>query len=156
VRLYLDTGVIIAGCTRPWDPAKALLILVAIQEQFTVVYSAAVEDEVQNFLATQLAMLPHEAAQEVRQSFAGWFSRVRLERRPLPNREVVQSYVRPLIPIIRHLNDLTAVVGAIEARPDWVISGNQAHWNDQLADRTGLRIVTPRDFLRRFSLDTED
>ena len=45
------------------------------------------------------------------------------------------------------MNDLPAVVSAMEARPDWVISTNTAHWNDELAARTGLRIATPQDFL---------
>ena len=53
--------------------------------------------------------------------------------------------------VLRHLNDLPAVVAAIEAKPDWVISTNRAHWNAALAARAGLRIVTPLGFIRHFA-----
>ncbi len=52
-----------------------------------------------------------------------------------------------ILPALRHMNDLPAVVAAMEAQPDWVISTNTAHWNADLAARTGLRIATPQDFL---------
>jgi hypothetical protein len=55
------------------------------------------------------------------------------------------------MPALRHLNDLPAVVAAMEARPDWVISTNRAHWNDDLAARSGLRIAAPQDFLLALS-----
>jgi hypothetical protein len=54
--------------------------------------------------------------------------------------------------VLRHLNDLPVVVSAVEARPDWVIAENVAHWNAALATRTGLAIVTPRQFLRQVVL----
>jgi hypothetical protein len=57
-----------------------------------------------------------------------------------------------LLPALRHDNDLPLVVAAEQARPDWVISANDGHWNDEVARRTGLRIVTPHAFLRRLTL----
>jgi hypothetical protein len=50
--------------------------------------------------------------------------------------------------VLRHVNDLPVVVAAMAARPDWVISENETHWNARVAERTGLRIVTPHSFLR--------
>ena len=61
----------------------------------------------------------------------------------------VERHAPALMPVLRHLNDLPAVVSALQARPDWVISANREHWNDDVAARTGLRIVTPQHFLTR-------
>jgi hypothetical protein len=52
-----------------------------------------------------------------------------------------------LLSAIRHEKDMSAVVAAVLARPDWVLSTNTAHWNEELAMRTGLRIATPAAFL---------
>ncbi len=52
-----------------------------------------------------------------------------------------------LMPALRHENDLAAVVTAMRARPDFVISANTAHWNAELAARTELRIVSLQAFL---------
>lgn len=37
--------------------------------------------------------------------------------------------------------------GSFDAQRDWVISSNQARWGPDLAERTGLRIATPLQFL---------
>ena len=56
-----------------------------------------------------------------------------------------------ILPVLRHESDLVAVVTAMQARPDFVISANVAHWNEALAARTRLRILTPYEFLGRLS-----
>ena len=53
------------------------------------------------------------------------------------------------MPVLKHLNDLAAVVTANHAHPDWVFSTNTEHWNDRLAERTGLRVATPFAFLQQ-------
>ena len=95
--------------------------------------------------------LPSNQAQAFSADIAGWFARVRLERRAPPTPEVITQAAPIVLPVLRHINDLPAVVAALEARPDWVISGNRAHWNAAVAGRTGLRIVTPTGFLQRLS-----
>ncbi len=149
LRLFLDAGVSIEGCTRPWGAAKAVLILATQRYRVTVVLAEAVEREVRNAPTRKGAPLPPDAARETVHAVDGWFARVRLERRPSPPPEDVQRQFTALLPVLRQLNDLVPVVTALQARPDWVISGNRAHWNDALAARTGLRIATPRDFLRQ-------
>jgi hypothetical protein len=52
-----------------------------------------------------------------------------------------------LLAVVRHDNDMPAVVAAVLAQPDWVLSTNTKHWNKTLADRTGLRVAHPADFL---------
>lgn len=80
-------------------------------------------------------------------SMTGWLARVRLERHPYPTEDELHAHNRVILPVRRHANDLPAVVTAIKAKPDWVLSTNTAHWSQSLAQRTGLRIATPGEFL---------
>jgi hypothetical protein len=41
------------------------------------------------------------------------------------------------------------LAAAIKAKPDWVPSLNRKHFSDDIAQRTGLRIATPEEFLRQ-------
>lgn len=54
-----------------------------------------------------------------------------------------------VIPQDEHLAQVMeeAAVAAVLARPDWVLSTNTEHWNQELARRTGLRVAHPAAFL---------
>ena len=65
---------------------------------------------------------------------------------PIHHQDIVQA-APLLLPVLRHQNDLGVVVTAVQARPDFVISANTAHWNAALAARTDLRIMSPNAFL---------
>lgn len=151
VRLFLDAGVIIEGCFAQWGTSKAVLILATVRPSFTVVLAEAIEREVQRTLARKVATLDAAAAHAITQSVAGWLDRVRVERHPLPAPDEIRRLAPSILPALRHVNDLPAVVTALHARPDWVLSTNTEHWNDRLATRTGLRIATPLAFLRQLS-----
>ena len=48
--------------------------------------------------------------------------------------------------LIRHLADVPVLLSAIAAAPDFFITHNTAHFTQEVAARTGLPIVTPREF----------
>ncbi|HKV42607.1 MAG TPA: hypothetical protein VJX67_25620 [Blastocatellia bacterium] len=50
---------------------------------------------------------------------------------------------------IRHMNDVPVLVTAIKAKPDWLVTSNTEHFDAAVSARTGLRIVTPKEFLER-------
>ena len=52
-----------------------------------------------------------------------------------------------LLPVVRHQADVAVVVAAQHAAPDWVVSENERHFNQRVAELTGLRIVTPAALL---------
>jgi hypothetical protein len=148
LRLFLDSGVIIEGCLRPWGASKGLLVLATFRANFTIILAEAVEREVRRAIARKQAALGAAVA-DIQRDVSGWLGRVRIERQPEPPDDAVRAFLPTVLPALRHLNDLAAVVTAIQARPDWVISTNTAHWNDELAVRTGLRIITPHAFPQR-------
>jgi hypothetical protein len=150
-RIFLDAGVIIEGCVGRWGSAKGVLVLATLASHYSIVLAQSIETEVHRGLARfgPASIAGSSTVQSL--AYMGWVRRVRIERRPAPSAELVQSLAPTIIPVLRHLNDLEAVVSAIEARPDWVISSNDAHWNPALVARTGLRIATPRAFLEQTS-----
>jgi hypothetical protein len=147
----LDTGVIIEGCFGSWGAAKAVLVLATIRANWTVVLAEAIERELQTVIARKTATLSPDDAQAVAESVAGWMNRVRLERWPLPSADDLEAAAPTILPLLRHVNDLPAVVSAMQARPDWMLSTNAAHWNEALGARIGLRIATPLAFLQRLA-----
>ena len=151
LRLFLDTGVIIEGCFGSWGAAKAVLILATIRVNWIVVLAEAIERELQAVIARKTAALPPDDARAVAESVAGWMNRVHLERWPLPSTADLDAAAPTVLPILRHVNDLPAVVTAIQAHPDWTLSTNSAHWNEALGARIGLRIATPLIFLQRLA-----
>jgi hypothetical protein len=102
-----------------------------------------VERELRGILSRRGAINTDDR-QALEADFAGWRRRVHIERVPAPLIEEVERYLPTILPLIRHVNDLRPVISALQAKPDWIISGNREHWNDALAHRTGLRIVTPQ------------
>jgi hypothetical protein len=151
LRLFLDTGVIVDGCVSRWGMAKITLGLATLRERFIIILAEQIEEEVAGAIDRKCIELPPAKAEELVADVAGWYRHVRLERVPRPSEAAVERALPHLLPVLRHLNDLPAVVAAIEARPDWVISTNRAHWNPALAARSGLRIVTPLEFVRHFA-----
>ncbi len=155
LRLFLDTGVIVDGCTSFWGASKAVLILATERRLYTVVLAEEVERELQLALERKAVeairrkdqALAAAEARRIKESAATWLTRVRLERRPRASQADLDHHERLVLPVLRHHNDLPPVVSAIRAQPDWVISTNDHHWSPELAKRTGLHIVTPREFL---------
>jgi hypothetical protein len=154
VRIFLDTSVVIDGATRAWGwgASRVVLTLCTQRDRIAVVWAAAVEDELRTHLAHLAARHPAEVVQAITASVDGWLARIRRESWPRPTAEALRQAAPDLLPALRHVKDLPPVVSAMQARPDWTISGNARHWNAALAERTRLRIVTPREFVRRLVL----
>ena len=150
-RLFLDAGVLIQAFVAEWGAPKALLVLATVREAFTIVLAHQIEREVRRAFARRVAIAqPGErltAEQRLVASLEGWLARVALERLAAPTPDAVYGHLEAILPVLRHTNDLEAVVSAVQARPDWVISTNTDHWGPALAARTGLRVGTPIAFL---------
>ena len=175
-RLFLDAGVLIQAFVAEWGAPKALLVLATVRGSFTIVLAHQIEREVRRAFARRVAIAqpgerrtrcgtwhraiksPWRAAiaqpgerrtveQRLVASLEGWLARVALERLAAPAPEAVYGQLEVILPALRHTNDLEAVVSAMQARPDWVISTNTDHWGPALAARTGMRIGTPIAFL---------
>lgn len=152
-RVFLDTGVIIEGCFGRWGAAKGMLVLMTDRRLYTVVLAEAVERELERNVAFTMAAAPDATRDAVDVQVSGWLRRVRLERHPLPAADVVAGLAPTLMPVVRHRNDVPAIVSAVQARPDWVVSTNTDHWNADVAARTSLRILTPQGFLSRLRIE---
>jgi len=147
LRLFLDAGVVIDGCANAWGASKALLILATRQSFFTIVLSDLIDREIRGALTRKTMQLTAVGVRDHLSAYHGWLDRVRTERVPAPTAETILRYTPQVLPVLRHVNDLRAAICAIEAKPDWVLSTNTAHWGSALAARTGLRIAHPWDLL---------
>ncbi len=164
LRLFLDTGVIIDGCTSSWSPSKAVLILVSqYPKRYTIVLAAEVEGELLLALDRKVLQVKKSltrrgvagadmTAQGIKDGAVEWLTRVRLERQPACSQMEIERHKPHILPALHHENDVPPVVAAMNSSSDWVISNNDRHWNAELAARTGLRIATAYTFLEQLSL----
>ena len=149
LRLFLDTGVLIDGLFNRWGTCKAVLILATLRAQFRAIVADPVGEELARTVKSKEVRLSADSADEaqvVDEGIARWFSIARPERVPWPSAVDMLAHA-DLLSAVRHEKDMSAVVAAVLARPNWVLSTNTAHWNEELATRTGLRIATPATFL---------
>lgn len=126
--------------------AKAILILTALRHQFRAVIAEPVAVEFDRWLTAETRSLPGVEAALLASGVEGWMARAHPERLPWPSPDELRTHA-PLLAVVRHDNDMPAVVAAVFARPDRILSMNTAHWNADLAARTGLRVMHPSDFL---------
>lgn len=131
LRLFLDAGV---------------LILASLPKQFRAVIADPIAVEFTRAVDRKVAGLPDEEAQKIRVGVARWLKIARPVHVPWPTDDELQAHA-DLFAAVRHRNDMPSVTAAVLARPDWVLSTNTEHWNQDLARRTRLRIATPFEFL---------
>ena len=137
---------LIEGHFSHYGSARAVLIVTAIRRQFRAVLAEPVAEEFDRRLTAATGMLPLAEAALLRTGVEGWFARARPDRLPWPTADDLQRHAA-LLGAVRHDNDMPAVIAAVPARPDWVLSTDTAHGNAELAARTGLRIAQPATFL---------
>jgi len=106
---------------------------------FELVLLEAVIDEVEGVLA------PYGQAID---DFHKLLQLCQVTRIKSPSKDELAKHIC-LLPYLRHLNDLPVIVSAISASPDWFLSDNVYHFSQELADVTGINIVSSIDFLRQ-------
>ncbi len=145
-RLFLDAGIVIDGAYNRWGASKGVLILTALRANFHAVVAEPVHEEITRNLRKRTATLPDREAKNILTGLEDWYKIARPRRLPWPTAEEMEAHAG-LLAAVRHLNDMPAVVAAVLARPDWVLSTNTEHWNQEFARRTGLRVAHPAAFL---------
>jgi len=146
LRVFPDSNVLIEGLFAPWSASRAILIL-ARARAFRLVLSPYVEAEVERALLNRLTGDPSEGARLI-DDYALALTLLTPERVDRITGEELQAHRTS----IRHVHDVPVLVTAIKSRPDWVVTSNVAHFTPEVAARTGLRIVTPHEFLARCRL----
>ena len=145
-RVFPDSNVLVEGLFAPWSASRAILIL-ARARLFQLVLSPYVETEVERALLNRLA---RDAAEGTRliDDYALALALLAPERTERISPEEFAAHRA----FIRHIHDVPVLVTALKARPDWFVTANTAHFTPEVAARTGLRIVTPHEFLTQCRL----
>lgn len=146
-RVFADTNVFIEALVAPWSASRAVFVLARLRI-FKLLLSPYVAAEIEEFLLRRLA---HDYA--AGSDLIDAFQRLLVLLEPERLDKVLATELRRYRTWIRHGNDVPVLVTALLAKPDWLITANTEHFNEEVATRTGLRIVTPHEFLHLFKLD---
>ena len=141
-RVFLDTNVIFSGLYSA-SGAPARIIDLYAEGRITVVVSQLVLDELVAALkAKRPAILP-----------------VLLDLLTSTLPEIVadppSAEVARWLPVIHDSDDAPILAAAVAARPDALVTGNTRHFldNPEVARQSGLRIMTPAQFMASTLLD---
>lgn len=140
-RVFLDSCVLVEALLAPWSASRAVLIL-GRAALFTFVLAEIVIEETERALVSKLGA-GYGGGRRLRDDYRLLLERLNIERVPHVSR---QEFVAARA-WIRHVNDVPVVAAAVKAKPDWFLTDNVAHFTAEVSARTGLRIMTPADFL---------
>ena len=139
--MFLDSCVLIEAICAPWSDSRGVLIL-GRSSVFRFVLAEMVIEETERALAKKLGR-DFGSGGRLKEEFLFLLGRLDIERVPHSSAEEVQR-ARALI---RHINDVPILAAAIKAKPDWLLTDNDTHFDQVVSTKTGLQIATPREFL---------
>jgi predicted nucleic acid-binding protein len=145
-RVFPDSNVLVEGLFSPWSASRAILIMARVK-LFRLVLSPYVEKEIERALLGRLN-INYEAGSRLIDDYAMALELIDPERLDEISMEEFKAHRH----LIRHGNDVPVLVTAIKAKPDWLVTANVEHFDEDVALRTGLRIVTPHGFLRQIGI----
>ena len=145
-RLFLDSNVLTAGIISPWGLDKAVLSLCAAGIS-RLVLAEVVRDEVERNLLLHAERLSSADGEQLIEGYRRLIKLTEAQLVPYPARALVRSSRH----LIRHEADVPVLLSAMASKPDWLLTHNTKHFTRAVAQRTSLRIATPKEFLRRLA-----
>jgi hypothetical protein len=144
-RLFVDSGVVIDAVVAEWSVPRCVFVL-ARCGVFKIVLAEAVRLEVENDFLRRLGN-DEVVGTKIMNAYSRLLRLVRPERVPLPPAEQVAESRH----LIRHAADVPILRSAITAAPDWLVTTNTRHFTPEVGVRCGIKIITPRELVRRTS-----
>lgn len=140
-RLFLDSNVLIDGLVSKWGASRSVLSLCCVKIHRLVLAQYVIHEVEENLLIIAESLQQREA-DVLLKDYDYFIKLAHPEILLMPSEFESKAASR----IIRHLHDAPVLASAIKASPDWLLSLNEKHFNQQVAKRTGLRIATPLSF----------
>lgn len=140
-KLLLDSNILTDGLFSRFGLSKAILALCA-SGTCKMVLSEWVKIEVERNILKKLGVLSEDEVDQIVDDYQGFLKLARPLKIALRDEtRVIQNRS-----LIRHFADVPVVLAAIDSNADWVITKNRDHFTDEVADRIGVKIASPREF----------
>lgn len=141
-RVFLDTNVILSGLYSP-SGAPAKVLRLAIEGQIQVVISRQVLEEL---VRTFRSKLP-DKLEALQRFLTGFLPEVQQDPPP--------EEVRRWNGVIGQ-TDAPILAAAVQAKPDYLVTGDKRFMAPEVARESGLRILYPRELLEELSVETKE
>ena len=126
-----------------WGLDKAVLSLCAAGV-CRLVLAEAVREEVEQNLLLHAAKLAAADSNTLLIDYADLLRLTKPQMVPYPSEADVLASRH----IFSHASDVTVLLSAIDAHPDWLLTHNTKHFTPKVAESTGLQIATPIEFFK--------
>ncbi|MBU6450778.1 MAG: type II toxin-antitoxin system VapC family toxin [Cyanobacteria bacterium REEB67] len=140
---FVDCNIVIECLFAPMHPANAIAVLAANKHLDLVTCNLVIEDIEAEIIdrATQADDLG------VIDVYAQFLKQIRLKVMPDPTSSLVKETLHKYLGIMRHRADIPVLASAIEIGPNLILSDNRKHFNDLVAERSGIPICSSEEFL---------
>jgi predicted nucleic acid-binding protein len=143
--IFADSNVFIEALYLP-DSAAAAVIQLAATGAIDIVTCEPVVRDVENAILAKLTKAPTQLDVVLKQ-WSVIVKESRLAISPAISQEAVRETYKLYIAAMRHANDIPILAVALEVRPDVVLSGNREHFNDAVASKCGIPMMSCSEFI---------
>ncbi len=144
IRVSIDSCVIIDGLISDFSSSKAVLIL-GLHRVIQLIIPEFVIRE------TEMALrkVAHDREKpDILEAFRLFVKRLNPEITPLPGNRELEAFRSA----IHHQPDVPVLVSVLKSKPDYFLTKNISHFDQKVAQKTGLTILRPEDFLKILSI----
>lgn len=141
---FVDCNIIIESLFAPTHPANAITLLAANRQIDLITCSLVIKD-IENEILYRAA---EANSFELVDVFDQLIKQTRLKAMPDPPIELVKETYTKYLGIMRHQADIPVLASAIELGPNLILSDNDEHFNQLVAERCGIPMFTSEQFLK--------
>lgn len=144
--LFADSNVFIEDLFIK-DSAAALVMNMVAAGSYRLCTCKTVIDDVERTILNKLRGTPDQ----IDQLISNWHdaqTKTKLEVLPDTSAESVRRTYAEYIALMRHRNDIPILACALEAKPYVLLSGNREHFNDKVAAKAGIAMLSCEEFLQ--------
>lgn len=144
--LFADSNVFIEDLFIKDSAASVIMDMVAAGSYRICTCKTVIED-VERTILHKL----RNGSEDLDQIIADWHkarTETRLEVLADAPPDLVRKIFAEYLPLMRHRNDIPILACALEARPYVVLSGNREHFNDKVAAKAGIPMLSCEEFLQ--------
>jgi predicted nucleic acid-binding protein len=151
--IFVDSNVLIDALLVRFAAAKTIVTL-ASYKKLKLLTCAQVIEDVEAEIVDKIVVPPLQ--REILDCWQEMLKRTRIKIISDPSEEAVQVVSQDYLALMRHLADIPILTAALNhhPKPDFILSGNREHFNDEVSNQCGIPIRSCSEFIRQYLLLT--
>lgn len=143
--IFADSNVFVEALFIEDSPAASVLRLVALG-LFQLATSQTVISDVENAVLNKCRNSPDDL-DDVLKRWSVIVKHTHLMVHVNPLASEIRATYEAYIALMRHKNDIPVLASALACKPDYILSGNREHFNNEVSRKCGIAILDCGEFV---------